>query len=141
TLFQFLYIPVRTELTDKFIAYKNPHAHGGGSGTSHTALQTAPIQLGTSGSWRYDLANGYCCGGTLGSLIQVNGVQYNMSNCHVFESDIVSGGNGLVAQTGNPVVQPGLVDVGCNAAIAQNVGTLVKLSSLPSSNVAVSAAK
>jgi hypothetical protein len=102
---------------------------------SHTVIQTAPIQLGTSGGWRSDLANGYCCGGTLGSLIQVNGVQYILSNYHVFESDIVNGGNGTVATTGDNIIQPGLIDVGCNAANAQNVATLVKLSSLPDNNV------
>jgi hypothetical protein len=108
---------------------------------SHTALQTAPIQLGTSGGWRQDLANGYCCGGTLGSLIQVNGTQYILSNYHVFESDIVSGGNGVVAQTGDNVIQPGLIDVNCTASSAQNVGTLVKVSSLPGSNVDCSVAQ
>src|SRR6185503_3700772 len=106
-----------------------------------TAVQALPIQLGTSGGWRTDLANGYCCGGTLGSLIQVNGVQYIMSNYHVLESDIVSGGNNLVAATGQPVIQPGLIDVNCNAAGAQAVGTLVKLGSLPGSNVDVSVAQ
>jgi hypothetical protein len=53
----------------------------------------------------------------------------------VFEADIVSGGNSRVAQTGDPMVQPGLIDVNCNAATAQNVATLVKKSSLPGSNV------
>src|SRR5882672_6571428 len=108
-LLRHLYIPVRPELTDKFVAYKGRPGGGGSSGKSHTALQTPPIQLGTSGSWRFDLANGYCCGGTLGSLIQVNGVQYIMSNSHVFESDIVSGGNNIVANTGDPIIQPGLI--------------------------------
>ena len=134
-----LNIPARVEPTERIVAYRsNPH---GGGGTSHTALQTPPIQLGTSGGWRNDLANGYCCGGTLGSLISVNGVQYIMSNYHVFESDIVPGGNGIVATDGSPVIQPGLIDVGCNASRAQNVGALHKLSSLPSSNVDVSIAQ
>jgi len=123
-------VNVKVELTDKFRAF-----------AAHTAKQSPPIQLGTSGGWSYDLANGYCCGGTLGSLVQVNGVQYIMSNYHVFESDIVSGGNGIVATTGDPVIQPGLIDVGCNAANAQVVGSLVKLSSLPNSNVDVSVAQ
>jgi hypothetical protein len=123
-------IAVKAELTDKFRAY-----------AGNTAKQTAPIQLGTSGGWSYDLANGYCCGGTLGSLIQVNGVQYIMSNYHVLESDIVNGGNNLVASTGQPVIQPGLIDVGCNSANAQSVGTLVKISSLPDSNVDVGVAQ
>ena len=74
---------------------------------SHTEKQTPPIQLGTSGGWRDDLANGYCCGGTLGSLIRINGIQYILSNYHVFESDIIAGGNGIVAGTGDSVIQPG----------------------------------
>ena len=136
---QLLGVGMHAELTDKFRAFKT--RPGGGGGVSHTAKQTAPIQLGTSGGWHNDLANGYCCGGTLGSLIQVNGVQYILSNYHVFESDIVSGGNGIVATTGSPVIQPGLIDVNCSAAGAQNVGTLVKVSSLPTSNVDCSVAQ
>lgn len=123
-------VGVKVELTDKFRAY-----------AGNTAKQTPPIKLGTSGGWSYDLANGYCCGGTLGSLIQVNGVQYVMSNYHVLEADIVSGGNNLVSTTGQPVIQPGLIDVSCSSANAQAVGTLVKLSSLPGSNVDVSVAQ
>ena len=138
-------VGVKVELTDKFRAFrgKPPGAGGGGGGggVSHTAFQAAPIQLGTSGGWSKDLANGYCCGGTLGSLIQVNGVQYILSNYHVFESDIVPGGNGIVATTGDNIIQPGLIDVGCNAANAQNVATLVKLSSLPGNNVDCSVAQ
>jgi hypothetical protein len=108
---------------------------------SHTAKQAPPIQLGTSGGWGYDLANGYCCGGTLGSLVQIGGAQYILSNYHVFESDIVDGGNGIVAATGDLIIQPGLIDVGCNAGDAQNVATLVKKSSLPNSNVDASVAQ
>lgn len=138
-------IAVKVELTDKFRAFpKGGHGGppgGGGTGVSHTAKQTAPVQLGTSGGWRNDLANGYCCGGTLGSLVQVNGIQYVMSNYHVLESDIVPGGNNLVATTGDGAVQPGLIDVGCNANNAQIVATLVKLSSLPASNVDVGLAQ
>jgi hypothetical protein len=106
-----------------------------GGGVSHTAKQTIPIQLGTSGGWRYDLANGYCCGGTLGALVQVGGKQYILSNYHVLQADIVSGGNGRVATTGDPVIQPGLIDVNCNATAAQNVATLSGSKSLPGSNV------
>jgi hypothetical protein len=131
-------IGVKAELTDKFRAVRGRPNRGG---VSHTAVQAPPIQLGTSGGWSHDLANGFCCGGTLGSLIQVNGVQYVMSNYHVFESDIVSGGNGIVANTGDPIIQPGLIDVNCNAIGAQTVGTLAKLSSLPGSNVDVSVAQ
>jgi hypothetical protein len=97
--------------------------------------------LGTSGGWKYDLANGYCCGGTLGSLVQIGGAQYILSNYHVFESDIVSGGNNRVATTGDPIIQPGLIDVGCTASKTQTVATLVKESSLPNANVDASIAQ
>lgn len=126
---------VQGQLTDPFRAMRKPAGTSRPSGVSHTAKQTPPIQLGTSGGWGYDLANGYCCGGTLGSLIQIGGVQYILSNYHVFESDIVNGGNGIVATTGSPIIQPGLIDVSCNAGNAQTVANLVKRSSLPSSNV------
>src|SRR5687767_1333107 len=129
-------VGVQVELTEKFRAMAKP-----GGGVSHTAIQTPPIQLGTSGGWRKDLANGYCCGGTLGSLIQVNEVQYILSNYHVFEADIFPGDDGIVATTDDPIIQPGLIDVGCNAAGAQDVATLVKLSSLPGQNVDCSVAK
>lgn len=123
-------VGVHVQLTDKFRAMAKP-----GGGVSHTAKQTPPIQLGTSGGWRYDLANGFCCGGTLGSLVSIGGTQHILSNYHVLEADIVPGGNSRVAVTGDPVIQPGLIDVNCNAATAQDVALLVKRSSLPASNV------
>src|SRR5437762_6364702 len=80
-------IDVEVHLTDKFRSMRgNPHG-----GSSHTAVQTPPIQLGTSGGWSKDLANGFCCGGTLGSLVQIGSSQYILSNYHVFESDIEIG--------------------------------------------------
>jgi hypothetical protein len=129
-------VGVQIEMTDKFRSMAKP-----GGGTSHTAKQTPPIQLGTSGGWRYDLANGFCCGGTLGSLVSIGGQQHILSNYHVFEADIVSGGNSRVAQTGDPIVQPGLIDINCTAANGQDVATLVKKSSLPGSNVDCSVAQ
>ncbi|MDI6767070.1 MAG: hypothetical protein QME52_09640 [Bacteroidota bacterium] len=118
-------VPVVVEVTGEFKAMQ----------VSHTAKQTPPIQLGTSGGWRYDLANGYCCGGTLGSLVLKGGTQYILSNYHVLEADIVSGGNSRVAAAGDPVIQPGLIDVSCNVSLAQNVATLSGIKSLPNSNV------
>jgi hypothetical protein len=123
-------IPVEIMVTGEIRIFK-----GGGGGVSHTAKQTTPIQLGTSGGWRYDLANGYCCGGTLGALVTKGGKQYILSNYHVFEADIVAGGNNIVAKAGDPVTQPGLIDVSCNAANAQDVAYLSGMKSLPNSNV------
>ena len=99
-------VGVQVVLTDRVVAM-------GTAAVSHTAKQTPPIQLGTSGGWRYDLANGYCCGGTLGSLIKIGTQMRILSNYHVFEADIVSGGNSRVAATGDYIIQPGLIDVGC----------------------------
>jgi hypothetical protein len=134
---EFRGVGVQVQLTDKFRAMARPP----GGGVSHTAKQTPPIQLGTSGGWTYDLANGFCCGGTLGSLVRIGNTQYILSNYHVFEADIVSGGNNRVARTGDPIIQPGLIDVNCTSANAQPVGTLVKQSSLPGSNVDCSTAQ
>ncbi len=120
-------------LTDRVVAM-------GTTAVSHKTKQTPPIQLGTSGGWRYDLANGYCCGGTLGSLIKIGTQMRILSNYHVFEADIVSGGNSRVAATGDYIIQPGLIDVACAATSAQNVATLVKTSSLPNNNVDCSSA-
>jgi hypothetical protein len=134
-------VGVQAELTDKFRPMIGPRAGYGGGAGGHTAVQTPPIQLGTSGGWSKDLANGYCCGGTLGSLISIGGTQYILSNYHVLESDIVPGGNNTVATTGDAIIQPGLIDVSCTASKGQNVGTLVKKSSLPNNNVDCSIAQ
>jgi hypothetical protein len=113
------------EVTGRIIAYK-----GGGGGVSHTAKQTPPIQLGTSGGNVNDIANGYCCSGTLGALVSKGGAQYILSNSHVFAGDVVSGGNGRVAQIGDDVNQPGLVDNNCSAANTNIVADLSSLSTL-----------
>ncbi len=130
-------LEVVQEVTGRIVAMKGKPGGGGGGGggVSHTALQTPPIQLGTSGGWRHDLANGFCCGGTLGALVNKGGKLYVLSNYHVLEADKVSGGNGLVASTGDPVIQPGLIDVGCDANAAQNVANLLVVNSLPNNNV------
>ena len=44
------------------------------------------------------------------------------------------GGNNRIAQTGDPIIQPGLVDEECNRYFAQSVGTLIKKRSVATSN-------
>jgi hypothetical protein len=117
---QFRGISVQVELTDEI----HP---------MYTGKQTPPIRLGTSGGWNDDSANGYCCSGTLGSLVWIGRTQYILSNAHVLEREI--------AQTGASIIQPGLVDVNCNGNVAQTVGTLVKKYSLSRSNVDCAIAK
>jgi hypothetical protein len=118
-------VPVVEEVSGKIIAMKGP-----GGGSSHTARQTPPIQLGTSGSPSLDIANGFCCGGTLGSLVTKGGAQYILSNSHVLCGDVASGGNGRVSTIGDDVIQPGLIDVNCSAAGQQVVADLSSLSTI-----------
>lgn len=91
---------------------------------NYKAKQTPPLKMGTSGGAANDLANGYCCGGTLGSLVTDGTAQYVLSNFHVLASDVTPGGNGIISQLGDSVIQPGLIDVGCNRNSAQIVATL-----------------
>jgi hypothetical protein len=128
-------VPVIEQVTGVIKPFKGPGGGGGGGGQ---AIQTPPVKMGTSGGWRYDLANGYCCGGTFGSLIQKGSTKYILTNYHVLYADIVSGGNSRVATAGDPVIQPGLIDVNCSATTANNVGTLVTNGgSLPMGGTAV----
>jgi len=114
--------PVQVELMDEIRAMGN------------TEMQTPPISLGTSGGWAFDLANRFCCGGTLGALVQIGSTPYILSAGHVLEGDTVRGVNRRVARTGDPIIQPGLIDEQCNRFLAQSVGTLVKKRSLATSN-------
>src|SRR5215813_14184364 len=70
---------------------------------ANTGKQTPPIQLGTSGGSASDISANFCCGGTLGSLVTRDGVQYILSNNHV----LARSGS---AATGENVIQPGLID-------------------------------
>ena len=96
----------------------------GGPVVDHQARQNPPISLGTSGGWFGDLSRGYCCGGTLGGLVYGGGTYYILSNYHVFAGDRVAGGNGIAAQPGDAIIQPGLIDVNCDVNAAQVVGYL-----------------
>ena len=114
--------PVQVELMDEI------HAMG------NTEEETPPISLGTSGGWAYDLAHRFCCGGTLGALVQIGGAPYILSAGHVFEGDTALGTNRKIVQTGDPIIQPGLVDEQCNRFLAQSVGILVRKRALATSN-------
>jgi len=92
--------------------------------TSHKARQARPIALGVSGGNSTDTANGYCCSGTLGALVQKNGQQFILSNTHVFAGDWVNGGNGRVASVGDDINQSGLIDVGCQVIAGDMVADL-----------------
>jgi hypothetical protein len=93
-------------------------------GADHKARQERPIQLGVSGGNAGDLANGYCCSGTLGALVTDGQKQYILSNTHVFAGDAVNGGNGKTATVGDDINQSGLIDVGCKVIPTDMVADL-----------------
>jgi hypothetical protein len=65
--------------------------------------------FGVSGGNRKDRSQFYCCTGTLGSLVTAAGTRYILSNNHVLARQ----GQALI---GEDILQPGLVDTGCDAS-------------------------
>jgi len=125
-------LPVITQVTGPITAYK-----GGGGGADHKARQARPIQLGVSGGNALDYANGYCCSGTLGALVQGGSQQYILSNSHVFAGDITGSQQ---AELNDPINQPGLIEVNCQNLANDYVANLSTLSSIePGSNSNVDA--
>lgn len=103
-------VPVVKMVTGPIKALGKPPKPPKPGGENHKARQTRPISLGVSGGNAWDLANGYCCSGTLGALVTGQNTLYILSNSHVFAGDIEPPD---VAQIGDPINQPGLIDVGC----------------------------
>ncbi len=70
----------------------------------HQVEQQRPIKLGASGVNINDSSSRYCCGGTLGALVQdATGTQYILSNNHILART-----NG--ALLGEQIIHPGLID-------------------------------
>ena len=116
---------------------------GGGKKADHKSQQTPPIKQGTSGgNLEDDGPNGACASGALGALLQDSAPTPNyffLSASHVLAHDVLSpGANSDVADIGDAIIQPGLVDVDCDNVIpfdAEIVGTLQSLSSLVAATV------
>ncbi|PYU64461.1 MAG: hypothetical protein DMG49_26620 [Acidobacteria bacterium] len=105
--------------------------------TPNEAAQNLPIILGTTGGNANDSSTQQslisCCGGTLGSLVQRNGLFYILSNNHVLaRSDS--------AALGDNIIQPGLVDSNCNPNSVSVVGHLSQFARLETSGTNVDAA-
>jgi len=101
------------------------------------ATQSIPIKLGTSGGNANDSSvQGklvYCCGGTLGALLQRNGTYYILSNNHVLaRSDSAS--------IGDPITQPDLIDANCSTVGTTTVGNLTQYLNLEAAGTNVDAA-
>jgi hypothetical protein len=83
------------------------------------AAAPAQLEFGTSGGSIADSSKLYCCGGTLGSLLNINGVNYILSNNHVLA-------RANQAQIGESIIHPGLIDQTpvCHADATDIVGQL-----------------
>ena len=96
-----------------------------GSSSGHMARYPRPIELGVSGGNSKDFAYPYCCSGTLGGLVQSGGTLYILSNGHVFAGDQAASANDPdVAEVGQEINQPGLIDVNCSDIPADYVAYL-----------------
>jgi hypothetical protein len=94
--------------------------------------QSGAINLGTSGGNANDSSTNAsahtitCCGGTLGSLVSRGGTLYILSNTHIL-------GRSDLAQTGEAIVQPGLIDTAtCTPSGARTVANLTAFYNLES---------
>ena len=90
--------------------------------TQQQQTQSGAIKLGTSGGNLNDTYGNFCCGGTLGSLVTRNGTLYILSNNHVLaKSDTGTAGT---RNTGDPIRQPGLIEVECQSSSTHTVANL-----------------
>jgi len=98
----------------------------GSSTSGHTSRYPRPIPMGVSGGNSKDFAYPYCCSGTLGALLHDGGGdQFILSNKHVFAGDQAASENDPdVAEIGQEINQPGLIDVNCQDIPADYVGYL-----------------
>lgn len=84
-------------------------ADNGAPAIEHRVPQAPLIELGVSGGSADDISGAFCTGGTLGALVQSGGVVFILSNNHV----LARINEGII---GEDIIQPGLIDVGCNSA-------------------------
>ncbi len=82
---------------------------------AHTAKQTPPVKMGTSGGSSADKSTLYCCGGTLGAAVLYDGRLSILSNNHVLAR------SGL-AKAGETTIQPALIDNNCSSTGLNSVG-------------------
>jgi hypothetical protein len=88
------------------------------SGANHQKKLPLPIELGVSGSSANDISKAFCCGGTFGSAVLYNGALHILSNNHI----LARSGS---ATAGENDIQPGLIDVSCQASGADVVGHFI----------------
>ena len=96
-----------TTVTVTAVSQANNSATGSATvtiGAPNQNAQAGAVKLGSSGGNINDTNNGFCCGGTLGSLVTRNGTLYILSNNHV----LAKSDSGIA---GDAISQPGIIDV------------------------------
>jgi len=105
----------------------------------HQVQQFSPVLLGSSGGHHFDYETDHntitgCCGGTLGALVEDrSGTQFLLSNNHVLAL-------GDQALSGDPIVQPALIDNGCSPSGVTAIGALASFVPLAARHSNVDAA-
>lgn len=135
-------VPNPAKVTITAVSQASPSAMGSASvlisaSNINQQAQNTPIELGTSGGNANDSSvQGKvisCCSGTLGSLVERNGVFYILSNNHVLaRSDS--------AQIGDAIIQPGLTDANCSSTGTTTVANLAQFANLQTAGTNVDAA-
>jgi hypothetical protein len=135
-------VPNPAKVTITAMSQANPSATGSASvlisaSNINQQAQNTPIELGTSGGNANDSNRQSdmitCCSGTLGSLVERNGIFYILSNNHVLaRSDS--------AQIGDAIIQPGLTDANCSSTGTTTVGNLTQFANLQTAGTNVDAA-
>ncbi len=85
------------------------------SGANHQKRST---EFGVSGSSANDISHAFCCGGTFGSAVTYDGALHILSNNHILAR------SGSATANENDI-QPGLIDVSCQASGATVVGHFI----------------
>jgi hypothetical protein len=109
-------VPVVVEVTGAFFALpeskKGKPFGKGGSGSDPTSRFSRPVPIGVSTG-----NEGECSAGTIGARLKGGADVYALSNNHVYALE-------NTAQSGSPVLQPGLYDTQCTVDAGNAIGTL-----------------
>jgi hypothetical protein len=117
-------IPVVVEVTGEITAIGPTAAPDAWPGPSSpnvdpTAFFTRPVPIGVSTGNKNDLVylHAFCTAGTIGARLTDGTTHYALSNNHVYAVE-------NLGQIGDPIIQPGQLDLDCQATDADDIGTL-----------------
>jgi hypothetical protein len=117
-------IPVVVEVTGEISAIGPTAAPGArpalpSASVDPTAFFPRPVPIGVSTGNRNDLVylHNICTAGTIGARLTDGSNHYALSNNHIYA--VTNRGT-----IGDPIIQPGQADLGCQATDADDIGTL-----------------